>query len=179
MVSYAKRRQGGDMLNLTRPKMHPTDLQTHDRFWKWGNHHHHDHDHDHHHHHHHHHHPLFLDTVPFQAICECWNSSTCGCRHLLVLCSLTAKACCNKESIWTCRKQRHSYKLKLCLEGNPTACPGCQDDKVNAEIQAGFQRIPISANHEELFRNMGAVSSFHAQIHPYSIHPQATTDHSG
>ena len=143
MISNAKRRQGGDTFKMRWPKAwrHATDLPRSTHSWsilevgkqsKLGV-------------------RLFSDTLPFQATRECWNSSTCGSRRLLVPCSLTAKVCCDKESIWKCRERRHSYKLKLCREGSPTACPGCQDDKVNAEIQAGFSTDSLrffSANHE-------------------------------
>lgn len=76
-----------------------------------------------------------------KATRDCWNSSTCS-RRLLVQCSSTAKVCCDKESTWQCPEERHSYKLKLCHDGSPTTCPGCQEDKVNGEMEAGGELLP-------------------------------------
>ena len=82
---------------------------------------------------------LGLFSMFFPNFCqtqrECWNSSTCGSRRLVVPCSSTTKFCCDKTSSWHCPNQRHSYEVKVCSGGSPTECPGCQDDRLSAEMQ--------------------------------------------
>ena len=95
---------------------------------------------------------------------ECWNSSTCGSRRLVVPCSSTTKFCCDKTSSWHCPNGRHSYEVKLCLGGSPTECPGCQDDRLSAEMQdiqtALEQDSALNSNLHECFLETKSVLGF-------------------
>ena len=91
-----------------------------------------------------------------KALRGCWNSSVCQSHRLLVACSSTAKICCKKESTWTCPAGRHEYQLKLCSDGQPTACPGCNEDLVNREIEVGcLARVDLRPESTALHKCVG------------------------
>ena len=112
---------------------------------------------------------FFVPTIPgFFNFCqtqrECWNSATCGSRRLVVPCSSTTKFCCDKTSSWHCPNQRHSYEVKLCSGGSPTECPGCQDDRLSAEMQdiqtALEQDSALNPNLHECFLETKSILGF-------------------
>jgi len=69
---------------------------------------------------------------------HCWNSSVCGCTALATPCasSSTAAFCCDSVRPWNCPAGRHTFNMKLCSEGAPTACPSCSEDDLDAAIEA-------------------------------------------